>query len=44
MADSTEEIIPAGWEKRMSRSTGENLYITLNILLIDNYVCLCPFF
>lgn len=23
MADSTDEVIPAGWEKRLSRSTGE---------------------
>lgn len=22
MADSTDEIVPAGWEKRTSRSTG----------------------
>lgn len=24
MADSTEEVVPAGWEKRLSRSTGKS--------------------
>lgn len=23
MADSTEEVVPPGWEKRLSRSTGK---------------------
>uniref|UniRef100_A0A1L8DU44 Peptidyl-prolyl cis-trans isomerase n=1 Tax=Nyssomyia neivai TaxID=330878 RepID=A0A1L8DU44_9DIPT len=27
MADSTEEVVPAGWEKRLSRSTGMHYYL-----------------
>ncbi|XP_031628896.1 putative peptidyl-prolyl cis-trans isomerase dodo [Contarinia nasturtii] len=29
MADSTEEIVPAGWEKRTSRSTGLPYYLNV---------------
>jgi len=29
MADSTEEVIPAGWEKRLSRSTGMHYYLNV---------------
>lgn len=30
MADSTEEIVPSGWEKRLSRSTGMNYYLNIH--------------
>lgn len=33
MADSTDEVIPAGWEKRLSRSTGNDFWHALDILL-----------
>ncbi|GAB0094115.1 Peptidyl-prolyl cis-trans isomerase [Sergentomyia squamirostris] len=29
MADSTEEVVPAGWEKRLSRSTGMHYYLNV---------------
>ena len=29
MADSTEDIVPAGWEKRLSRSTGMHYYLNI---------------
>uniref|UniRef100_A0A1B0CMH1 Peptidyl-prolyl cis-trans isomerase n=1 Tax=Lutzomyia longipalpis TaxID=7200 RepID=A0A1B0CMH1_LUTLO len=29
MADSTEEVVPAGWEKRLSRSTGMHYYLNI---------------
>ncbi|XP_059615592.1 putative peptidyl-prolyl cis-trans isomerase dodo [Phlebotomus argentipes] len=30
MADSTEEAVPAGWEKRLSRSTGMHYYLNVH--------------
>ncbi|XP_037028390.1 peptidyl-prolyl cis-trans isomerase Pin1 [Bradysia coprophila] len=30
MADSTKEVVPPGWEKRLSRSTGIHYYLNLH--------------